>query len=343
MQCDTLHAASQSYILHPEHEEEVLLSDNILIEQLKDEWNRYVQSFNLRAPISFSAFLMHKRIEMYQRGYPSDEYHSVFQSYDELLYYGFITYKNRHLIRSEEEYILYDISIDEAIQVQEDLLFELIDLDVHLYEDLFVFFYHHPNRRYTETGDDTYLLHRYSVWWSYTGAGDSLILPHDVKAVIRKHGWMDKDYQIYYPEHIILSEDDLEEGADTSIVHHTHLYKRDALSEMVQRRPYIFTPIYPGTLLHGRDVYASRVMYMIDIAKLPPGWDDSKDMYMRDHDGSLFRDGVYPLIHSEDSMTMTAKYLYNDTEERTFWTKPETLFTLSHSNDTYQYDIDILF
>ena len=125
--------------------------------------------------------------------------------------------------------------------IQENLLFQLIDLDVYSYSDLYEFFYHNPRERYTYIGDGEYILHKWSVWQHHV-EDHPIILPCDVKAIITREGWNEQDYRVKYPGYIPINMDDLEEGINVFL----DTYEgNNALSDMIKRRPYLFVSIYP--------------------------------------------------------------------------------------------------
>lgn len=376
MNFNPIQIACQYLILHPEHEEDVLTSDDKVIEILKGEWRefnrkRLEKSYSIcignhHIPISFSAFLMYKRIEMmkdednpFECIFSENTMKDIDCGYEKhalYIQYGFITDITRKCIDQEDEYTLYDISIDEAIDVQEDILFELIDLDVYSLDQVSDLFYHDQKKKYTHVGDGIYILHKWSVWNS--SSGGSVILPYDLKAAIMHEGWTYRDFKIKYPNCIPISEEDLKEGADTDI---GDSINEDVVIHMLERRPYLFTIIYPGTILSKRDIYekreyqphedflvlgpierkkiaieyryAPRVYYMIDARKLPTGWKQHEGIsYMETIEDPLYQDGIYGTNAIQDEMFTRQGNSY----DIDLWKKPETIFTLGrHIKESY--------
>ena len=111
MEFNHINAVSSLYLLSPVYEDIILQSERKEILSLRDEWNEKYRS------LSFSAFIMHKRIQAYRnihaigRIFPRFNWSrgSPHHKDVKLLRYGFVTYKNRKLIYLNNEYSLYGI------------------------------------------------------------------------------------------------------------------------------------------------------------------------------------------------------------------------------------------
>lgn len=397
MEFNPIHLASHCFILHPEHEDIVLQSGDEDIEKLREEWdmfNKYRSSLsitdtigvpnNREIPVSFAAFLMWKRIQLL-RTFGTDYIPSIwsYKTNERIisesfkaggkreLQYGFITDRNRRIISEEDEYTLYDISIDEAILVQEDLLYELIDLDVYDSDSIEDLFYHNPKVLYTPLGNGEYLLHKYSICAIYNESENTIILSHDMKAALMKEGWTDKDFRIKYPGYIPLYIEDIDNEFYLSVGDFPHEGMLHTFLSLLERRPHILTTIYPGVTVSKKPIYdvnevmlnkqptmfdetildkvgdryeyAPRLMHMIDERKLPYCWRQDKEVtHITHEDSPLFGDGIYRISSYYGSEYKLSLSKHGISIPIPFWTKPETVFTIGRRIKEAYIDLCII-
>jgi len=314
------------YILHPEHEHLILQSESPNVQKLVNEWHIFAGKHCPR--LSLAAYLVHRRIEMMNSKEPIECIFSIenwdgtpLYPSDIALEYGFITDKNVHLLVGDQHRLLYDLDLDEAIEVQEDLLHELIDLDLYTYESLYPLFYHHPLMA------DNMHISCYGEFTMYKNAvctvdDQMTILPRDMCAIVARRGVI----MPKYTDRLVV----LSDYKHTTILHSPHdLWRKDMFIEMIKRRPHIFTTVYPGTFLgHGR--YANRVMYMINSSKLPPLWNCALLHSVKEN--PICKDGIFTCLDQSYIIFPWIRY--------PFWDQPRTLFTSSKSR-AYYTDITI--
>ena len=291
MEFDIILACKYSYILHPEHESIVMNSDDTDIQQLISGWKMFDK-------LSLAAYIFYRRIEAIKNKIPliciftdaktctNKHIDWNFSCYD----YAIITDKSRRWTNNDS-HILYGISVDEAIEVQEELLDELYDLDIYSDDEIGDFRYHNPSSNYTDLGNGEYLLHKYSRWMDSYNNYSTSILPYDMKAAIMYEGWTDRDFQIRYPGYIpIFGDIEHNEGMGLGKCVPD---SRDIFIDMLRRRSSIYITIYPGMKM-GENSYASRMMKMINGCKLPCDWEfDTYISDMSEEKDPIFADGIY--------------------------------------------------
>lgn len=319
----------------------VLRSTNEKISRLKEEWKNFNEkreeecvSPNAHIPVSFSAFLTYRRVCMYrERLYSSNRYYIPSDKDILILSCGFIKYDNEYHLDRDNPF--YGVEVDEAIDMQEDLLYELIDLDIFTFTDVEDLFYNNPGQPYLMSkSQDTVILFRNSAWYSSAESTTPIILPRNINIVIRQEGWTDRDYQVRYPNYIPVDEEDLGNGIIPGLENYV---QRNMLLEIIAKRLYMYKDISAGECLTFDrdespfpDYYAPRRMKMIDRQKLHPLYRNK--ISLEDIENVDF-DGIYPIYDGYNDITGDRKGCIQ------FWTRGETLFTLSSSRKRWIGDI----
>lgn len=314
MEFNPIVSVSRKFLLHPRDEQRVLASKDKRIQELKEEWLQYNRErlnrsylpenviSNLHIPISFSAFILHKRIQAYVNTKSIDKIFTrinITESSHEgarLVRYGFIIYGNKGMIYPSQETTLYGIPLNDAIQIQDNLLYELIDLEVYKCRDLYDFFYHNLEKLYISSGCET--IFDEDNWRNGTEVLSIKNIESNVfKEIIERRPYIFLDI---YPGNLLI---DNTEGVMQS-------------------------------------VYASSKMRLIDTRKLPSGWIDVIRNIISDTEDPVYQHGIYPVTDICISLTYQGRSLC-DTPRR-FWNNPETLFTLCKSDKRCIGDIDVV-
>jgi hypothetical protein len=214
------------------------------------------------------------------------------------------------MIMPSEQYKLYGVSVKEAMEIQDNLLYDLIDKNIYMYREIAHLFSHNVEKiSYSVPIQGEYILHKGSVWrCEYEDI--PFILPCDVKCIETRDGWKLQDYIDKYPGYIPLNHADLIERINCFLDRYRDI---NTLALHIQMRPNAYRYIHAGTpLTSDSNLYRRLTTRIFNRDKFPTIWD--------------------PILSYVEKQFHTC-------DEG--WETPHTIYTLSFSHVRISPDIDI--